>query len=599
MYIKKKNISIILVAALIFNLSVFSGAGIIEAEAAVTTVTSGGVISNAAYSASFTIDKVDGLSSDFIMGVDVSSIIAMEAAGAKYYDYNSSTATDIFSILKAAGVNYIRVRVWNDPFLSTASSKTAANSYGGGVCSVDYAAQIGKRAAAAGMKLFVDFHYSDFWADPGKQTVPKAWSSYSTSQIASAISTFTTESLTTIKKAGADIGMVQIGNETTSKICGQSYNSSAGISYFKAGCNAVRSFNSSIKIVLHLTNPEKLDFSNYCSVFKSNSVDYDVLATSYYPIWHGGSGSSAMSTVINKLKTVKNTYGKDVLIAETGYPYTGSSNSTLYAYGVSVAAQAQFMRDLIAQVSSIGGLGVFYWEPAWLNTSSSDYTKYGTGWANSNAKEYDSEATGSFAPTTTNTAMFKKVSTGSGTYNFQALESLYVFKYVYKGTAASSSSSSSSSNTKTTTKSSTSTTKSSSATTKSSTATTKSSTTTTKSSTKSDGSTTTTVNHATVNPYMTTGSNEDTGESELTDENTEQAAEKSDESESTGEDSLDAESGENIDSASNEDDDEADGANIGFYGFYVLFGAVGLLAIAGAAAIIATVIKKKKNLADK
>ena len=114
------------------------------------------------------VEKIENLSEDFIMGCDVSTVKSLEASGVKFYDYDGSEK-DLFKILRNSGVNYIRVRVWNDP------KDADGNGYGGGNCDIETACEIGKRAADAGMKLLVDFHYSDFWADPSKQDAPKAW----------------------------------------------------------------------------------------------------------------------------------------------------------------------------------------------------------------------------------------------------------------------------------------------------------------------------------------------------------------------------------------------------------------------------------------
>ena len=114
------------------------------------------------------VRKVENLADDFFLGMDVSSVLAEEASGVKYYDAQGRER-DLFDLLAENGVNLIRVRVWNDPF------DAQGRGYGGGNCDIETALAIGKRAAAAGLPLLVDFHYSDFWADPGKQMVPKAW----------------------------------------------------------------------------------------------------------------------------------------------------------------------------------------------------------------------------------------------------------------------------------------------------------------------------------------------------------------------------------------------------------------------------------------
>lgn len=182
-----------------------------------------------------------------IKGVDVSSVIAVENAGVKFYGRDGSEQ-DIFKTLSESGVNYIRVRVWNAPYDSS------GNSYGGGNNDVYTAAEIGRRAAEYNMKLLVDFQYSDFWSDPGKQRVPKAWEGYTAERKKQAIYDYTKSSLKIISDAGADIGMVQVGNETNCLFCGES-DMYVISSMFSSGCKAVREFDSSVMIALHFANP--------------------------------------------------------------------------------------------------------------------------------------------------------------------------------------------------------------------------------------------------------------------------------------------------------------------------------------------------------
>ena len=156
---------------------------------------------------SINVEKVTGISDETIRGVDVSSVISLENSGVKFFNFEGEEQ-DIFKTLAESGVNYIRVRVWNNPYDSE------GNGYGGGNNDIDTAVEIGKRATQYGMKLLVDFHYSDFWADPAKQQAPKEWQGYSLNEKQEAIYQFTKESLQKLIDAGIDVGMVQIGNET-------------------------------------------------------------------------------------------------------------------------------------------------------------------------------------------------------------------------------------------------------------------------------------------------------------------------------------------------------------------------------------------------
>ena len=156
---------------------------------------------------SVAVEKIIFNNPGFIRGMDVSSVISLENAGVMFKN-ESGKEQDIFKTLAENGVNYIRVRVWHNP------RDISGNSYGGGGNDLTAAKQIGKRAAEYGMKLLVDFHYSDFWADPAKQKSPKAWADLTVAQKRDALYEYTLNSLNEIKAAGAEVGMVPIGKET-------------------------------------------------------------------------------------------------------------------------------------------------------------------------------------------------------------------------------------------------------------------------------------------------------------------------------------------------------------------------------------------------
>lgn len=181
---------------------------------------------------SICVSKIENIPTDFMMGVDVSSLLSLEASGRVFYGFDGKEQ-DLFATLKQSGVNYIRVRVWNDPF------DEQGNGYGGGNCTVDTAIQLGKRAQQYGMGLLVNFHYSDFWADPGKQQSPKAWANLTFDQKLDAIYAYTLQGLQKIESSGISIGMVQVGNETTGGFCGETDKDKMFTLMGKA-CQAVR-----------------------------------------------------------------------------------------------------------------------------------------------------------------------------------------------------------------------------------------------------------------------------------------------------------------------------------------------------------------------
>ncbi len=362
-----------------------------------TTVKKQAVTSDTLY-----VQKVENLRDDFLLGADVSSLLAEEASGVKYYGFDGQEQ-DMLKTLADGGVNCVRVRVWVDPF------DKDGRGYGGGNCTAETAGKIGARAAKYGMKLLVDFHYSDFWADPAKQQVPKAWAGLSIGEKAEAVREYTASSLKTIRDAGADIAMVQIGNETNNGLAGETAVPKM-CALYQAGAEAVRAFDPNILIAVHFTNPEAGNYSKLAYMLSSNQVDYDVFSTSYYPYWHG-----TLDNLKEQLSAVAEKYGKKVMVAETQWAYTtadgdDSANSIgeelkyEKPYPFTVQGQSREIRDVAAAVASLdAGIGVFYWEAGWIpvpGTSRAErsplWEEQGSGWASSYAAEYDPDDAGRY-----------------------------------------------------------------------------------------------------------------------------------------------------------------------------------------------------------
>ena len=366
-----------------------------------------------------------------IRGVDISSILAVENAGVTFCN-EYGRKQDIFRTLSEHGVNYIRVRVWNEPYDSR------GNSYGGGNCDLYTAAEIGRRAAKYGMKLLVDIQYSDFWADPEKQTRPKYWIQHDHETLKGEIYKYTAWVLETIPEAGGNIGMVQVGNETNCFFCGET-DMYKICDLFASGDQAIRDFDRSVLIAHHFANPSTGSYAWYAQVMDECNLDYDVFATSYYPYWHG-----TTENLTAVLKEIADTYNKYVMVAETAYPYTSEdgdtfgnavsedSDSAVFRYDISVEGQAQCLTDVFQAVANVGekGIGVFYWEPAWLGVNgisweeqSSLWKKYGSGWATDYAAEYDASVTSAGGSSYDNQALFD--------FEGNSLKSLQVFRNIY------------------------------------------------------------------------------------------------------------------------------------------------------------------------
>lgn len=363
-------------------------------------------------SESISVERV-AVDEDFITGADVSSYISLRESGVVFKDADGRALSDagFFRLLRDGGTNWVRIRIWNDPYNSS-----SGNGYGGGNSDLEKAKAIGRLATNAGMRVLIDFHYSDFWADPAKQEAPKAWESYSVDQKVNAVRSFTKESLEELRASGVDVGMVQVGNETNNGICGE-HDWANMAKIFNAGSEAVRAFDPECLVAIHFAEPQANNFVSLAGSLKSNNVDYDVFASSYYPFWHG-----TTDNLTTKLTEIATNYNKKVMVAETSWVTTwedgdGHGNSAPKVtqqldYSVSLQGQADEIRDVVAAVENVNtkvpgaAIGMFYWEPAWISPyyvynadGSVDqslykknkelWEKYGSGWASSYSVEYD------------------------------------------------------------------------------------------------------------------------------------------------------------------------------------------------------------------
>ena len=365
-----------------------------------------------------TIKKVKGMSESSIRGMDISSYLALKKAGVKYYDYEGNE-TPLLKVLHDNEINYIRIRIWNDPF------NADGETYGGGGNDVSTGVEIAKEAAQYDMKVLLDFHYSDFWAEPAVQLIPKAWKKdvNNTEKMCSDVYDFTKESIQKFKDGGANIGMVQVGNEITNGLLGIYSNRDKGESfnviwgdkkkstevnkYLKAGIKAVRECTPQALVALHLETPNVWKYKTIMNTWKRDNVDYDVLGSSYYPFWSIAAKANTPKT-LKDVQTLAASYGKMFAVFETswvnslndgdGTPNSIGDSTNTGAYEVGPQGQVNELTDLYDTVlSQDNGLGTFYWEGAWIPVKAGwtnwEYNKqiadqYGTGWASKGALGY-------------------------------------------------------------------------------------------------------------------------------------------------------------------------------------------------------------------
>lgn len=277
----------------------------------------------------------------FAKGADAGWISQEESAGDKFLNRKTGAQQDAFAVLKSQGINAVRLRVWVNP--------------AGGWCDGADTLYKAKRAIAQGARIMIDFHYSDSWADPGKQTKPAAWANHTLAQLNNDVYSHTFGILNYLKANGVTATWVQVGNEINSGMLwpeGKFTNFGNLAQLINSGYTAVKAVNSNTKVIIHLANGfDNSVFRWFFDGLKKNGAKYDVIGLSLYPT------SSNWTTLTAQCKTnmddMVSRYGKDVMICETGMDWQQA------------AATKSMLLDLISKVKSLGsrGLGVFYWEP--------------------------------------------------------------------------------------------------------------------------------------------------------------------------------------------------------------------------------------------
>ena len=340
-----------------------------------------------------------GTTGTSIHGADISSLAKSEAKGG-VYKWSSGSTGDAVAILKNAGMNYARLKVWVNP-ADGYNNKTRVLA-------------MAKRIKAAGMKLLVDFHYSDTWADPGAQSKPSAWSGHTYSQLTSDVYNHTYDVLNALKAQGTTADMVQVGNEINGGMLwneGSTANWSQLAGLLNSGYNAVKAVSSSTTVALHLAKGGDLSGTRaWFDKAAANGVKFDAIGLSYYGYWHG-----PLSDFQTTIDDAASRYGKPVFVAETAYPFRLDSDDSLVnqidttgelvsGYPATVAGQTKWMNDVASIVEAVPngrGLGVFSWEATWTAVTGNGWdptdATSGNGWENQALFGYDDKALSSMS----------------------------------------------------------------------------------------------------------------------------------------------------------------------------------------------------------
>lgn len=333
-----------------------------------------------------------------IKGADISSLEAVEDYGGKFYGFDGSEV-DVIKFLAENGCNYYRLRIWNNP---------TASFDAGDYCNLEHTIEMAKRIKEAGISYLLDFHYSDWWADPENQTVPAAWQGMSGEELATAVYDYTAEVLTALAEENAYPDMVQIGNEIGNGMLwdyGSMEHPETLAKFLNSGIKAVRDTTPAGQetlIMIHVQTGGSVGATQtFFETIEANGVtDYDLVGLSYYPYWQG-----TFADMKANIDNIYEQFGKQTVLAETAYPFTNDnadSKSNMVSEadikGVGFEASEENQRRVLELIMNAvaeceGGLGIFYWEPAWLAVEGAGVSKgSGNEWENQTLFDFEGKA---------------------------------------------------------------------------------------------------------------------------------------------------------------------------------------------------------------
>jgi arabinogalactan endo-1,4-beta-galactosidase len=338
----------------------------------------------------------------FAMGVDLSYVNQIQDFGGKYKD--NGVEKNPYQIFAERGATVARFRLFHNPAWTKTVYGTAGTQLYNDLGDVMAGIEIAKQQ---GMDVLLDFHYSDSWADPGKQVIPKAWENQPFAAVKDSIYNYTFSTLSKLNARGLLPEMVQIGNEINCGMVHPIGNVCSGVSWEKltellnSGIKAVRDIEKAegkkIKVLIHVAEPEKVT-QWFTSATNAGLNDFDVLGFSYYSHW----STIPLNRIALNVRNFKLVFKKEVMILETAYPWS-LENADSYAnifgsssleagYEPTVDGQRQYLIDLVQQVKDGGGTGVFYWEPAWISSRMKDLWGTGSSWENNALFDFSGNA---------------------------------------------------------------------------------------------------------------------------------------------------------------------------------------------------------------
>lgn len=353
----------------------------------------------------------DTIATEFYFGADLSYVNQILDHNGSYRDEGEER--NPYRIFKDHGTNLVRLRLWHNPVWTQEVYGDQGTQLYNDLPDVEKAIAAAKQQ---GMEVLLDFHYSDTWADPGRQDVPAAWKDITDLEVLKdSVYNYTQQTLAYLDAKNLMPELVQIGNETNCgmmitttgagfpnlNVCNGNWANMGAV--INSGIRAVRDVaeGSEIKtkVVLHVADPKNVDwwFTNITS--QGGVSDFDVVGFSYYPLWHT---TVSISNLSNSISGFRSKFKKEVMILETAYPWTTEGNdhynnlfggdAPISGYPYTPQGQLDILKAMTQKVIDGGGTGIIYWEPAWISSDMKDLWGTGSSWENNTFFDFDGNA---------------------------------------------------------------------------------------------------------------------------------------------------------------------------------------------------------------